>query len=82
MRVDALDHLAVEFEHEAKHAVRRRMLRAEVDSEIAGGHVIHESAIFLRLLLSLFATRYSPFPMRRWPSAIRRPSRLSPRPAP
>ena len=35
MRIDALDHLAVEFEHEAQHAVRRRMLRPEVDREIA-----------------------------------------------
>jgi hypothetical protein len=29
MRIDALDHLAVELEHEAQHAVRGRMLRAE-----------------------------------------------------
>ena len=35
MRVDALDHLAVEFEHQAQNAVRRRMLRAEVDREVA-----------------------------------------------
>ena len=30
VRVGALDHLAVELEHQAQHAVRRRMLRAEV----------------------------------------------------
>jgi hypothetical protein len=30
VRVGALDHLAVELEDEAKHAVRRRVLRAEV----------------------------------------------------
>ena len=30
VRVGALDHLAVELEHEAQHAVRRRVLRAEV----------------------------------------------------
>ena len=31
MRIDALDDLAVELEHEPKHAVRRRVLRPEVD---------------------------------------------------
>ena len=30
VRVGALDHLAVELEHQAQHAVRRRMLRPEV----------------------------------------------------
>src|ERR1700733_8286642 len=35
MRVDALDHLAVELEHEAQHAMRRRMLGPEVDREVA-----------------------------------------------
>ena len=35
MRIDALDHLAVELEHEAQHAVRRRMLRPEIDGELA-----------------------------------------------
>ena len=30
VRVGALDHLAVELEHEAQHAVRRRVLRPEV----------------------------------------------------
>jgi hypothetical protein len=35
MRVDALDDFAVEFEHEAQHAVRSRMLRAKVDGKIA-----------------------------------------------
>ena len=33
MRIDALDDLAVELQHEAQHAVRRRMLRPEVDGE-------------------------------------------------
>ena len=31
MRIDALDHFAVELEDQAQHAMRRRMLRAEVD---------------------------------------------------
>ena len=35
MRIDALDHLAVELEHEAEHAVRGRMLRPEIDGELA-----------------------------------------------
>jgi hypothetical protein len=30
VRVGALDDLAVEFEHQAQHAVRGRMLRPEV----------------------------------------------------
>ena len=35
MRIDALDHFAVEFKHEPQHAVRGRMLRPEIDREIA-----------------------------------------------
>jgi hypothetical protein len=35
MRIDALDDLAVELQHQAQHAVRRRVLRAEVDVEVA-----------------------------------------------
>ena len=35
MRVDPLDDLAVELQHEPEHAVRRRMLRAEIDREVA-----------------------------------------------
>ena len=35
MRIDALDDLAVELQHEAQHAMRGRMLRAEVDGEVA-----------------------------------------------
>src|SRR6516164_1136817 len=33
--VDALDHLPIEFEHEAKNTVRRRMLRSEINDEVA-----------------------------------------------
>ena len=33
MRVDALDHLAVELEHQPQNTMRRRMLRPEVDVE-------------------------------------------------
>ena len=35
MRVNALDDLAVEFKHQTQHAVRRRVLRSEIDREIA-----------------------------------------------
>ncbi len=35
MRIDALDHLAVELEHEPEHAVGGRMLRTEIDGELA-----------------------------------------------
>ena len=35
VRIDALDDLAVELEHKAQHAMRGRMLRAEVDGEVA-----------------------------------------------
>ena len=41
MRIDALDDFAVEFQHEAQHAVRGRMLRAEIDregAEVLFGH--------------------------------------------
>ena len=42
MRIDALHHLAVELQHQAQHAVRGRVLRAEIDGELADvglGHV-------------------------------------------
>ena len=35
MRIDALDHFAVQLQHEAQHAVRGRVLWTEVDREIA-----------------------------------------------
>src|ERR1700681_2372656 len=35
MRVDPRDHFAVELQHQTQHAVRGRMLRAEVDREVA-----------------------------------------------
>ena len=46
MRIDALDDLAVELQHQAQHAMRRRMLRPEIDGEVADvgfGHV-HRSS--------------------------------------
>ena len=47
MRVDALNHLAVELEDKAQYAVRRRMLRPEVDREVAEvlvGHCLFPTA--------------------------------------
>ena len=35
MGIRALDHLAVELEHQAQHAVRRRVLRPEVQRVVA-----------------------------------------------
>src|SRR5690606_13159804 len=35
VRIDTLDHLAIQIEHQAKDAVRSRMLRTEVDRELA-----------------------------------------------
>ncbi len=34
MRIDARDHLAVQFEHQTQHAMRGRMLRTKVDGEV------------------------------------------------
>src|SRR5262249_41848781 len=42
MGVNALHHLAIEFEHEAKHTMRCGMLRSEVDGEIAQGSFGHQ----------------------------------------
>ena len=46
VRIDALDHLAVELEHQAKHAVRRRMLRTEIDRKIAELGLRHAYSLF------------------------------------
>ena len=35
MRIDAGDHFAVELQHQTQHAVRGRMLRTEIDGEVA-----------------------------------------------
>ena len=46
MRIDALDHLAVQLQHEAQHAVRRRMLRPEIDGEVAHRGSVHDQLGF------------------------------------
>ena len=35
MRIDPFHHLAVQLQHETQHAMRRRMLRTEIDREVA-----------------------------------------------
>ena len=42
MRVDAGNDLTVELEHQTQHAVRGRMLRSEIDGEIAKGGFGHQ----------------------------------------
>ena len=44
MRIDARDDFAVELQHQAQHAVRRRMLRPEIDREIAKVLLVHGQA--------------------------------------
>ncbi len=44
MRIDALDHFAVELEHKAQDAVGRGMLRPEIDLKIAERAFGHQSA--------------------------------------
>jgi hypothetical protein len=41
VRVATLDDLAVELENQPQHAVRRRMLRPEIEVEIAEALVVH-----------------------------------------
>src|SRR5262249_8657249 len=41
VRIDALDDFAVEFEDETQHAMRGRMLRPEVDGEVAEATFSH-----------------------------------------
>jgi hypothetical protein len=43
MGIDTLDDLAVQLEHEAQNAMRRRMLRAEINVEGADGGFRHGS---------------------------------------
>ena len=44
MRIDARDDFAVQFQHEAQHAMGGRMLRPEVDREIAEILLVHGQA--------------------------------------
>src|SRR5579885_125935 len=57
MRIDALHHLAVELEYEAQHTVRRRMLRPEIDLEIAERASFSHHAAPANAFARLSATR-------------------------
>ena len=52
MRIDALDDLAVELQHQAQHTVRRRVLRPEVDVEGADFGFGHERLLWLRFFVA------------------------------
>src|SRR5262249_39377500 len=41
VRIDALDHFAVELENEAQHTVRGRVLWPEIDGEITERRLVH-----------------------------------------
>ena len=43
MRIDPLDNLAIEFQHQPEHAVCRRMLGTEVDVEVTDVVFVHGS---------------------------------------
>ncbi len=78
VRVDALDDFAVKFKHETQHPVSRRMLRTEIDREVALAGFGHHAtcAIFAAFAasrawnLSHITTKRScrPSPMRSMPS--------------
>jgi hypothetical protein len=46
MRIDPFDDFAIQLEHQSQHTMRRRVLRAEVNGEVAlaGAHT-HDRAI-------------------------------------
>ena len=39
--IDALDHLTIKFQHKAKRAVRCRLPRSKIDSEISESSASH-----------------------------------------
>ena len=53
MGIDALHDLAIELQHQTQHAVRRRMLRPEIDGEIAQRGLSHHA---LTLVFCAFST--------------------------
>jgi hypothetical protein len=68
MWVDSLHHLAVEFEHQAQHAMRRRVLRPEIDGEVTQLRFSHGSTEMriangeYRVVMETpFAISYSPY---------------------
>jgi hypothetical protein len=45
MRIDALDDFTIELQHETQHAVRRWVLRAEVDRKVADVMFSHSAML-------------------------------------
>ena len=45
VRVDALDQLAIQLQHEAEHAVCRRMLRPEINCECTDFGLAHNGQL-------------------------------------
>src|SRR5687767_6343008 len=52
VRIDARDHLAVELEHKAQHAMGGRMLRAEIHCEVAKLSLCHVLTAWISRLAS------------------------------
>src|SRR6516164_2030655 len=76
MRIDPLDYLAVKFQNQAQNAVRRRMLRPEIDREVARRRLCHHatSATFA-ILVANRALNLSHTTMKRsWRPSPTRPS--------
>jgi hypothetical protein len=48
MRIDALHNLAIELEHKAQYPMRRRVLRSEIDGEVAQRSLAHGGPPFGR----------------------------------
>src|ERR1700730_6630485 len=69
MRIDALHNLAIELQHQAQNAVGRRVLRSEIDGEIAKrsfGHI----GLTYRLLMQLPAFPGCRSQYRRLPTCL------------
>src|SRR5262249_40271335 len=71
MRIDATDHLAVEFQHESKHAVGGRMLRTEIDREIAKAGFQHGRTQRMSSMMTCNSTQALIVPKRSPGSAYR-----------
>src|SRR5262249_31776091 len=80
MRIDALDHLAVEVQDETQHAVCRRVLGPEIHGEIAQISFSHGTQSECGVMRRICATRYSlTFPVSRLLVPRQRIARTLPR---
>src|SRR5260370_33498994 len=60
VRIHAFHYLAVELEHQTQYAVRRGVLRSEIDGKVAQLGFSRSSDRCIAQRQSLFASRYSP----------------------